>query len=402
MKTLPFGIFLRLALRQVRRHRRKSLATGGFILVGTAILVVLVGITAGINDAMVTNSVRLHTGQIFIELPVQEGGDMDALTASLKGEGRPQTLLRRTRFSALLRSPQGAAPATLYGVAPDPEATNTAIVNRITTGRYPVADQGEILLGDELAETLGAGPGTGLELWSAAGRSLGHLKVCGIYATGIAHFDRNVAYLPTGSIDPLPAEAVTEFSLFYARGSAVDVDIDRDHDRLKDLLPAEARLATWQTLMPDLVQLIEMNEVSMGIILVLVYGLVGFGISNTFVLTIVERYREFGILKAMGLRPGELEVLVFLESFLVCLAATALGLTAGWLLTELLGVTGIDLTRWTSHNRYFLVTGVVHPRTTPAGLVWPAGVALAVSLLAAYLPTRICRRRSTADLLRRD
>jgi ABC-type lipoprotein release transport system permease subunit len=398
LKRLSLSIFLRLALRQVRRHQRKSVATGGFILAGTVILVVLVGITVGINDAMVTNSVRLHTGQIFIEMPARQGGDTEALAKALNADGRAQVLLRRIRFSALLRSPGGAAPATLYGVAPESEAAATAIAGRIHTGRYPQAGQREILLGDELAKALEAGPDTGLDLWSAAGRPLGHLTVCGIYATGIAHFDRNVAYLPAGSITIVPTEATSEFSLFYAGGNTIDAE----HRRLKDLLPPEARLATWQTLMPDLVQLIEMNGVSMGIILVLVYGLVGFGISNTFVLTIVERYREFGILKAMGLRPGELEVLVFLESFLICLAATALGLTAGWSLTELLGVTGIDLTRWTSHNRYFLVTGVVHPRTTWAGLVWPAGIALAVSLLAAYLPTRICRRRSTADLLRTD
>ena len=53
--------------------------------------------------------------------------------------------------------------------------------------------------------------------------------------------------------------------------------------------------------MPDLVQLIHLNEISMRLILLLVFALVGFGISNTFVLTLVERYREFGILKAMGL-----------------------------------------------------------------------------------------------------
>jgi ABC-type lipoprotein release transport system permease subunit len=391
-------MYLRLALRQVRRHRRKSLATGGFILVGTAILVVLVGITVGINDAMVTNSIRLHTGQIFIEVPGENGGAMKALAEALADDGLTDVVLRRERFGVLLKSPQGAAPATLYQVAPEQEATTTAIAGRITAGRYPGKGLAQILLGQDLAEALGADLGTDLDLWSAAGQRLGRLKVSGIYATGITHFDRNVAYLPTGGIADLPVGAVTEFSLFYDGGSTYGAQ----QYRLEKLLPDGAKLANWQNLMPDLVQLIEMNGVSMGIILVLVYGLVGFGISNTFVLTIVERYREFGILKAMGLRPGELEVLVFLESFLVCLVATGLGLSCGWLLTELLGVTGIDLTRWTSHNRYFLVTGVVHARTTLAGLVWPAGIALAVSLLAAYLPTRICRRRSTADLLRTD
>ena len=77
--------------------------------------------------------------------------------------------------------------------------------------------------------------------------------------------------------------------------------------------------------MPDLVQLIDMNRISMGIIMILVFLLVGFGISNTFILTIVERYREFGILKSMGVTPSELVLLVFLESFVICLAATIAG-----------------------------------------------------------------------------
>jgi ABC-type lipoprotein release transport system permease subunit len=398
LTPLTPAIYLRLAFRQVRRHRRKSLATGGFILVGTAILVVLVGITMGINDAMVTNSVRLHSGQIFIEVSAHIAVDETRLAQDLTGGGRIKTLLRRRRFSALLRSAAGAAPATLFAVDPALESKTTAIAGRITSGHYPATGKGEILLGTDLADTLGAAPGATLELWDATGQALGQLTVCGIYATGIAHFDRNVAYLPRGAVTKIPTDAAIEYSLFYGPG----VSLEAERERIAPLLPAGVRLNTWQTLMPDLVQLIEMNAVSMGIILVLVYGLVGFGISNTFILTIVERYREFGILKAMGLRPAELEALVFLESFTICVAATLLGLTAGWLLTDLLGVTGIDLTHWTSHNRYFLVTGVVHPRIAPSGLIWPAGIALVVSLLAAYLPTRICRRRSTADLLRTD
>ncbi|MDJ0782840.1 MAG: FtsX-like permease family protein [Desulfosarcinaceae bacterium] len=398
MTTLTPATYLRLALRQVRRHRRKSIATGGFILVGTAILVVLVGITVGINDAMVNNSVRLHSGHIFIEIPTGAAANPTEFVDAIKANDRLAVLLQRRRFSVLLKSPHSAAPATIYAVAPDSERAATAIAGRIRTGRYPATGKGEILLGADLAATIGAATGAPIDLWGADGRHLGQWTVCGIYTTGIAHFDRGVAYLSMGSLPQPPADGVTEFALFYDRVAS----LGEEQQRLKPLLPAGASSHTWRTLMPDLVQLIEMNAVSMGILLVLVYGLVGFGISNTFVLTIVERYREFGILKAMGLRPGELEALVFMESFTICLAATLLGLSVGWLTTELMGVAGIDLTRWTSHNRYFLVSGVIHPRTIPSGLAWPAGIALTVSLLAAYLPTRICRRRTTADLLRTD
>jgi ABC-type antimicrobial peptide transport system permease subunit len=128
--------------------------------------------------------------------------------------------------------------------------------------------------------------------------------------------------------------------------------------------------------------------------------LVGFGISNTFILTIVERYREFGILKAMGVTPHELTLLIFLESFLVCAGAALLGLLIGWGLTTGLGLVGIDLSAFTSHNRYFVVTGVVHPRLTYGGLLGPGLLVVLVSLISSYLPTRMAGRRITADILR--
>lgn len=152
--------------------------------------------------------------------------------------------------------------------------------------------------------------------------------------------------------------------------------------------------------MPDLVQLIGLNEVSTKLIMALVFLLVGFGISNTFVLTTVERFREFGILKAMGMTPGELVFLIFLESFMVCAAATLAGLASGWLLTGMAAHWGIDLGAFTSHNRYFVISGIVRPRMTLPGLYWPLLMALAVSLLSSYLPARAAARKITAETLR--
>jgi ABC-type antimicrobial peptide transport system permease subunit len=143
-----------------------------------------------------------------------------------------------------------------------------------------------------------------------------------------------------------------------------------------------------------------MNEVAMRILILFIFILVGFGISNIFVLTIVERFREFGILKAMGVTPKELVGLVFFESFMVCLGATLIGLVTGWALSHLVAYSGIDFSSLTSHNRYFIVTGLVRPRATLESIYWPGLLSVLVSIVSSYLPTRIAARKTTAVALR--
>jgi ABC-type antimicrobial peptide transport system permease subunit len=102
----------------------------------------------------------------------------------------------------------------------------------------------------------------------------------------------------------------------------------------------------------------------------------------------------------MGVTPRELVSLIFLESFLLCLAAALLGLGAGWLVSSAAGQHGIDLGSLTSQNRYFVVSGVVRPRVTPAGLYLPFVISLAVSTASSYLPARFAASRITVKTLR--
>jgi ABC-type lipoprotein release transport system permease subunit len=271
------------------------------------------------------------------------------------------------------------------------------VARRIIAGRYPQPGRAQILIGKACADTLGLAVGATLNLMTDPTSTARAYRVSGIFATGIEHFDAQFTYIADPHLDEtLAAAATTEYAFFFHPGAS----IPKATAAIGQQLPPTWQLKRWDQLMPDLVQLIDLNEISMQIIMVLVVVLVGFGISNTFILTIVERYREFGILKAMGVTPHELTLLIFLESFLVCAGAALLGLLIGWGLTTGLGLVGIDLSAFTSHNRYFVVTGVVHPRLTYGGLLGPGLLVVLVSLISSYLPTRMAGRRITADILR--
>jgi ABC-type lipoprotein release transport system permease subunit len=152
--------------------------------------------------------------------------------------------------------------------------------------------------------------------------------------------------------------------------------------------------------MPDLKQLIDLNFVSMGIVMVLVFGIVSLGISCAFVIFILKNLREHGIMKAMGMLPTEAVLLIVTQVAVLALAASLAGDVAGALAVLAFARIGIDLTAFTSHNPYFVVSGIIYPRLTFYSLFWPPVLATVFGLLAAVWPCVFVIRKKAADILR--
>jgi hypothetical protein len=119
MRTPPQGVrlWLRLAFRFIRRHRRKSLATGSFIFTGAAILVLIHSITVGISDTMILNTTSLHYGEAFTE--VRPGGEApETLAAEIERKGLAETALVRYRFVSIIKKGSAFAPSVSFAVQP--------------------------------------------------------------------------------------------------------------------------------------------------------------------------------------------------------------------------------------------------------------------------------------------
>jgi ABC-type lipoprotein release transport system permease subunit len=151
--------------------------------------------------------------------------------------------------------------------------------------------------------------------------------------------------------------------------------------------------------MPDLLQLIDLNYVSMNIVMFLVFGVVSIGIACAFAIFILKNMREYGIMKSMGVTPGEIGYLIMIEIFLINIAASITGVIIGLTAVYIMSA-GIDLTAFTSHNRYFAVSGVIYPRLTFYSLALPPLIALVFSLLSGIWPAMIVSRKKAIQILR--
>ena len=115
-------------------------------------------------------------------------------------------------------------------------------------------------------------------------------------------------------------------AVFARRGAALPA-LDA---RLRAVFPADRfEVLGWQELVPELVSFMKLNDVGDWMQNSLLLIVVAFGLLNTILMSVFERVREFGVLRALGLRPRAVFGLVVLESFLLSLIGIAMGLAVG-------------------------------------------------------------------------
>jgi lipoprotein-releasing system permease protein len=380
---------MHLELLLVRRAITRRFGRATVALVGVALaiaaLVFLEATMEGVGDAMVRNSVALHHGHVLL---CCEGEPLSPARAeALSGVRRA---LSRTTFSGTLAAGSRRVGLMVYGVDPAREAQETVIAGKVVSGAY-LPHSGDILVGAALAEALGVCAGAEVALWQA-GPAATPYRVCGVFRTGIELLDARTAYV---RFEDAPGEQ-REMALFLAPAADATA-VARD---------AEARLGPgvqampWQQSLAELVQLIALNHVAMNIVQLLALLIMAFGVSNTVFITVSERTREIGILKALGMTPAQVRRLILLEVLVLVTLAGVLGLAMGLALNAGFDACGLDLGRWTSQNPHFIGSGVVYPRTTVRSLALPLLVSVSCGLAAALLPATRAGRVAVVRALR--
>jgi len=381
------AFLIQMAFLYVWRCWRSTAVIGVMVVSAVAALVFLASLAMGTNDAMIRNSTGLFSGHIAgEELP-------ETLPPGrLQVDGVKQVLLRRL-MPVRLRHGDRVETLVLFAVSPSEEKAATALWKKTVAGRYLRPNEAAVYLSEPTAKSLQTGVGHPVGVYLLSGESVVELTVCGLYRTGLSNLDYGIGFVAQSSL-PLSGAALSA-AVFLQDG--VDPQTVLESYRH---LPDPPRFRAWQEFMPDLHQLIELNFVSMGIVMVLVFGVVSLGISCVFVIFILKTIREHGIMKAMGVFPAESALLILTEVFVLTLAASAVGAGAGALAAAGFARTGIDLTSLTSHNQYFAVSGVIYPRLTFFSLWLPPLLAIVSGALASVWPSIFVIRQRAADILR--
>jgi ABC-type lipoprotein release transport system permease subunit len=380
------GFWIKIAALFLLRSGRSTAALSLMVVAAVATLIFLSSLAVGVNDAMIRNTVELYGGHISgFNLPATLAPEQLAIDG-VNG------VLKRVPTRGILSGPEKIQTVALVGIDPAAEQKYTAFWKKNIQGDFLSGSAPEVFISRPLAEALSVGVGDTLRFSPGDMEHFKPFTVRGVYATGIEQLDRGLAFCSL-AFHPAP-QGSWAASVFLKNGIDPDTVLAVYRER------GAGSFKSWSELMPDLRQLIDLNYFSMSLVMVLVFGVVSLGIACAFVIFIMKHMREYAIMKAMGVTGGEMMRLIIMEIMLMNVAASLAGVLVGIVAVLLVGLTGIDLTEFTSHNQYFAVSGIIYPRLTVFSLLSPPVLALVFSLGASIWPAFLIRRKKAAEILR--
>lgn len=411
-------IDLKMAWRNIWRNPRRTLLTILAIAFACVLLVFMLSFQFGSYDTMINASVKINTGHLQIQARgYQENKKMrlvipdpEPVKHILEEMPSVSAYTYRARAFALISTDKRSYGVMVVGVSPDTEKKVSTLGDIIQKGDYltpALIDQqlSGALVGSLLADNLHVDIGDEITILGQ-GRdgsvAASVLKVQGIYASGMDDFDRNAIHIPLSTFQEVffMEAAVHEIVVIGRHLGLVPEMKAHIKDRLNELdKTSPCVVLDWDELMPGLRQAIRMDLVSGGIFYLILIMVVAFSILNTFLMAILERTHEFGVMMAVGTRPARLTRLVLTESAGMTMVGVTVGVVIGCLLTWYFQVHGIEIEGSSELLKQFGIPSRLYPRLTPlSASIGPAAVFI-ITLMSALYPAMKIRRLKPVEAM---
>ncbi len=337
---------VRIAWRNLWRHRRRTLITASGMAIAMGLVISMSAMQDGMFDMMADIMVRQQLGHAQVNHPDWPGREQmyDTVPSDLvsKFKERPEITGASGRMFTfgLAASDVTSVGARYVGIDPVADLAITDRSQSVVRGEYlsPEA-KGEVVIGEAMADELELDLGGELIfLGQAADGSMANelLTVVGTYSTGIDQMDKTGAYLHVSDLQRILA---LEDQLHQILVVGEDMNLSADIAAATSEVAGEGvQVRSWEEADPAMAQMMGMRDVSLIFMLVIIFSVAGLAVLNTNLMTVFERTRELGVLRAIGLTRTKMMALVILESILLTAVASVLGIALGgfldWLLVE--------------------------------------------------------------------
>jgi lipoprotein-releasing system permease protein len=343
---MRFELFLAKRFLMGQRYGVFRLVTTSIAIGGTALGVAALLVTLAVMDGFridIQEKILGTQPHIVITSPFNANLPYEpALAEALKSIPGVEAQAPYVSAQALLQSDNRVTGILLRGIIPDLETHVTRLSGILTKGDWQNLDNHGIVLGQELAESIGAQAGQTLTLIAPQSEGdaltqaprMRKYQVVGIFHSGMYEYDANLAYVTLPAAQDLIGigKHITGYGV-----RLTDVDKTVNAERaIIDRLGVGFWVRSWQDLNRPLFSAMKLERTVMFIILTLIILVSSFTIISNLLLLTIEKGREIGILQAIGASPSQIAKIFLLNGFMLGGSGVGIGLALGVLISELL------------------------------------------------------------------
>ena len=365
-----------IATRFLRKSPVQSILIAAGIAVGIGVQVFLGSLIIGLQESLVDQTIG-SSSQVTVQAK-EQGASVD-YTAQVKdaiaAQSQITTQVPVRQFSAILRQGNDTVPLQLTGGELDQLDTIYDITGKTVAGTASLSGS-DIVLGKDLADKYGIKPGQTITLVQPDGKSLDE-KVSALVDFGSAQANLSLGFTSAdvakqvlGYTDQQYSEVQTQVKNVF--DSVTVADGLQAEPAMQDL-----KVTEWQSENADLLQALQSQSTSSYTIQFFVLIAVALGIASTLAISAVQKTRQIGILKAMGMRDRQAGRIFLWQAAILGLVGSGMGVLVGVLLITLFSLSGASFT-FTPKPSFTVISFVV-------GML----VALASSLIPSRRTTKL-------------
>ena len=342
MKTL-----VTIAFRNLIRHKRRTVLTGITISVGLWIYIFMDSVMSGLDRGSVDNMINLTTSGVKIHtkkydeekesLPLKYGfANVDDIIQRIRHENRVSAVTPRTQFTGELSNYEESIPVMGTIIDPRNDSNVFTLVEYIEGTYFSSESEREIILGRELAGDLDVGTGDFITLYSLTkydSRNADDFKIVGTINTTDPALNKSAVFISY--------KAANQF--LELENTVTELNVRLKHrinfnDLLTDMKEVRKSISsqypdlvsyTFAELGAGILELVRQKK-QWGIVITFILLLIAaVGIVNSVLMSVYERIREVGVLRAMGFESGEIMRMFVYEGAMIGFAGSLTGVLLG-------------------------------------------------------------------------
>jgi lipoprotein-releasing system permease protein len=405
---MPFEVFLGLRYLRSRGQRTNLslfvwIGVGGVFL-GVAALIVVLAVMTGFQDAIRDRIIAANPHLLIFQSGGQGIPDAAQLAARVSRDAGVRSATPFVLQQSLFSSPAGGAHGGIVrGLDLTVPAVRDDVSAQLRSGTLkPLLDGApDILLGAELARTLGVVPGDAVTVISPQGAitavgmvpKMRRYRVAGTVEIGMYEYDSSIAYLP------LPA--AQEFAGLGAAVTGIEVRLTDPFDarRIGRRIGAELGfpywVRDWMEMNKNLFAALQLEKLALFVIVTIIVLVAAFAIIGHLVLLVAEKRKEIGILKALGASATSITAVFFTTGMTIAFTGTLAGSAVGLLLIWVQNTYKIIRLAGDVYQIDYLLM-----KLTPQDFFLVVTATLALSFLATIIPARRAGALAPVDVLR--
>ncbi len=336
-------IYIKLAWRNIWRNKRRTIITVSAIIFAVMIAIIMQSVNRGSYEVMIDRIVSFNTGYIQVQdfrydeessLDNSFWYDEELRNRIMNADSRIERMAPRIETFMLAANHMSTRGSVVFGKNPQKEKQFNDIENYLTEGRLFEMNEQAVVLARGLAERLQLGVADTLVL-IGQGRfgmsASGLFEIVGIMDHPVRQLNNNGVFM---ALD-------TAQYLLSAEGFITGLMIAPQHERqtnsvassLKNELDnEELAVYTWPELIPEILELMEMDLATPRLLTFVLYVVIGFGFLGTILTMTLERMREFGVLLSVGMQRFKLSMVLFIETILISIIGVMIGIFIAWLI----------------------------------------------------------------------